>query len=1014
MMSVLVAIILVATLVPTLVFATDSGALTAPAAGQTAVGSGAQATDPTGGGAQATDPTGNGEQAIDPTGGGVQAIEPTGADATDPIGSGTQAADPTGADPTVDGVVATEDAASAPQGIVTALSPITPAGSGEVSLISFTIANNATNPPSSTTTTYTTHSNNTAQATVRGTYEIQQNDVSDALVTITLQNKDDEGYFGSSYNYFTATDNDVSWPVGSANHSVTPTDDGNGTVVSFTVSGNDGDTGSFIIGFNFNAATFGGWLPKGKLIAEVTSGGDIISPKMLTLTATNSEGAGISFSSLNSYNIGLDQIAQLQLDLLNNNGVQQWLYEPGTPVFLTLDYPTGAQVTIPPRPAMVTTTVNGDTTQAYFDLGTVQSDGREDRAIWTSGNYIYYRASSAIALAFPTGSFDVGATYSITASLTSTFAGQTEPTTRIVTLNFTIADLYIHMQPANLTLIGGNPNYVTLDIDGDASTTGNSEQFLSTSGTNQAINNGGTLPIPETCLTWENGFDSVTNKVNVSSLTVANFGALFKTEAVVTVDGPNGHRTATFILPAAANLSGTATVSAATLASALALQTGEYISQIQFYPLTNDITESAAATTANPVHGLPVSAGIRPRVVLCSWPGGVFPDGTPIKQNDAVHNRLTLSWQGESMPDTITSSTVISKTDGDASGGTTVVMQNLISDVGRTIYYGRNPIYPQVSLTYQSGQAGSKLPGQTLGMNLNIGSNYRAFSPWIDPIVYWIPPASLTIDPGLIGAPLDVYAYASSGTALGARTAGAVATITQTTLGGQAAYRIAVTGVSIPRSTASFVYSIPLTLVVAPNTAPGNYWIYTRTGAPTGTTNRDSGLLFGTTDAPHSIIYPENDYLGTVSVNTYNDNTTQYDATLTNNEGQRYLITQAITSCPAFTVSSLSKLDVSAQLLNNTAGDVWQDVFDPGAEATVNTTASGHGDFRLTLTNSGNSYVGDIRLLDILPFLDTTNERTVLNPTAPKGSEWTATLKAAPTVTILDENGENVTSYFTG
>ncbi|MDL2325421.1 InlB B-repeat-containing protein, partial [Ruminococcaceae bacterium OttesenSCG-928-A16] len=72
-------------------------------------------------------------------------------------------------------------------------------------------------------------------------------------------------------------------------------------------------------------------------------------------------------------------------------------------------------------------------------------------------------------------------------------------------------------------------------------------------------------------------------------------------------------------------------------------------------------------------------------------------------------------------------------------------------------------------------------------------------------------------------------------------------------------------------------------------------------------------------------------------------------------------------------------------------------------QATV--PVSGAGKVKLTLTNIGNTHMGNIQVLNILPKL---NDKMVLNPAAGKGSTWNA-LAGTVSITVYDNTGKALT-----
>jgi hypothetical protein len=75
--------------------------------------------------------------------------------------------------------------------------------------------------------------------------------------------------------------------------------------------------------------------------------------------------------------------------------------------------------------------------------------------------------------------------------------------------------------------------------------------------------------------------------------------------------------------------------------------------------------------------------------------------------------------------------------------------------------------------------------------------------------------------------------------------------------------------------------------------------------------------------------------------------------------------------------------------LKNNGTNEWKPAWDPGAETTV--ALFGTGQYKLTVMNNGNTWIGEVRLLDILPHV---GDVQVLSPYRARGSEWRAALQS--------------------
>ncbi|MDL2324697.1 InlB B-repeat-containing protein, partial [Ruminococcaceae bacterium OttesenSCG-928-A16] len=784
----------------------------------------------------------------------------------------------------------------------------------------------------------------------------------------------------------------MGWPEGSGNRTITPTADG--VKISFTVSGGGGDGAGFTIGFPFDKENFYGWLPTGKLMAEITTGGDVAGDNLRTVTADVVDSASLSFAASQTGEISAGQQVALMLDAraTYQNSVK-WRLEPGTSLQVVLEYPTGAQLTLPASPtygtgAHTVTTINDTTEAIVWEMGTVDENGFATVPPWGShysARRLSYETVKAINLVFPEEGFKKDDTPAVKAYFEYTLAGTDTPVRKEITLNFKITDGYVHMQPLNLAV----ENYpAILDID-DPLVLGSYAPVTTTA------QNGGSLPVPGTCLTWYNDSTGEGHKTNLGEIRLHNIGVRFQSKMVyyIASDPANENeqetvRTVVYYAPAAATAGGYRAITLA--AAGVVLAAGEYIDKVEVWPLNNDIAETV--TPANEQLALPVSAGIYITTYCYSWEGGKFPNGDDIEQGDWTHLAVGLKWSGESRPDdhTVPEGATIEK-NPETGQPATITMRS--KDTPK-IFYGHHVIATTTTLAYQDGHNGSKTPGQQFDVNLTLTNSAtvsRVNDGWVDPIIYYVPPSSIELD---VTQPLAVEGKPD-----------ATVTAEKIELDGKLAYKFEVKGLAIARS---YTYTIPLTLKVKPGTLPGSYALTSYQGS--------SGLLFGTSATPHSLYYGY-----TINENNFYKDINDLDNNADFWQGKDYTPYLRTASGPTMVVSLLPKMDVVPELFNNLAQEgtgEWQNVnTNTEAQATVATSATGKGEFRLTIANSGNTYLGNIRLLDILPFVkieDTLPEGTALNPDEDKGSEWTAVLKNALEVIVYDAEDNDVTSDFSG
>jgi len=130
-----------------------------------------------------------------------------------------------------------------------------------------------------------------------------------------------------------------------------------------------------------------------------------------------------------------------------------------------------------------------------------------------------------------------------------------------------------------------------------------------------------------------------------------------------------------------------------------------------------------------------------------------------------------------------------------------------------------------------------------------------------------------------------------------------------------------------------------------------------------------------------------------------------YDDTVNNWTGHNhYAPYQRIrTANLSFTVASAAGMLARAQLWNH-GGNAWQ----LGGVATV--PVGGEGRFQLEVVNSGNQFVGDVRLYNILPHTAVTNTASGVGSVT---SEWNATLSSLD-FRVYDRFGADITGTFTG
>jgi hypothetical protein len=922
-----------------------------------------------------------------------------------------------------------------------------------VVLTNFTVSPSVGGTASSTGTNYTTSTSTTAQLTVNANYRIAATQyVTDALVEIKLTNLDEVGQDGQRYfdrapwngnhAYFTTADDDILilWPKGSGNHDVNvdPTD--NSVTVSFTVSGHQSDIGNIVISYNFNAATFGGWLPNGTPIATITAGGDATAPNPLSVTSMGT-GSAFGFAVPNSNTARLGTRVYISSFYVNQSA--SWRLEPNSAVTMTLEYPENAALSIPTGYGPMTNTTAPSENPGYKKTTWVLGPGGQADANGQIGanetrSYTGYGYSTAyqLGLTFTDEFFNPGDVANLTATATFQRLGESGPTTYTQYGTFNILEALVtvtpnvHMSANTLSLDANNTRGLRLEDEAGESY---AYQYL-----NYNVINAGLQPIPNTRLTWRNG--ATDKKLNLTSVRIYNSVNRFKSKLVYYIKDAAGEasaeRQAVYYANAAASVTGTNYVSVNTsvaLGTENALQPGEYIDRVEVYPLNNPITDTI--TSANEDLALPAaSTSMQCYFFYGNWPGNTYPDGTQVQHKDYVSATVNLHWEGEEQPPT-------------PGGNVTMVEEEEPEDpedledpdyiptytVERTsstgtadtasdrIWFIQDGAAPTVRWVYGPDEptSSNKRPGALLDMRLqfynsSVGLAGGLGSTWHNPVIYWIPPDGLEIEGVGEGDSRQVNVYNANNTSLTTPVATATITRTTRTYNGvqKLAFKIAVNeemsltsgsytnaaGKLIPvkvkiREDAVARSSVALSRTNPIYNSPSGVPLFSATGVSA------CGILFGASGGPILHTFPP--YISYTSNNAYLDT---YN--LDENPNTAYFLS---TDSPMFTIPQMDGVSVSAEMYNNRLAEPdWQHVNTQNAEATVN-VEDGEGQFRLVIKNTGNSYLGNIVLLDILPSL---GDKMVLDPSLGKGSEWQAVLKEPLDVKVEDAEEQDVTSQF--
>ncbi len=842
---------------------------------------------------------------------------------------------------------------------------------------------------------YVTNSTNTAMLTVAGTFSFtdatQVGTASDTLTIRLTNNANARGV------YFTApVEANINWPVGAADKSIVTEPNGD-VVISCTLTGAYNTTGNFTVVFPFDHNTHDAWVPNGATLATVTAQASMqATEKKIDVTGKTTDPNGLSvFNKTPAGDVTVDTENILTMNFSNGNNVlPTWYNEPGSTMVLGFDYPAGAVVGGSLMPTKYSNNLypptgvdDGNGTVIWAFTKTAGADGMfPEDAGWSSasGNIDSYGftipAYGNLSISFPSDKFQPGETITLTAWAEYTRAGETEPTRQEKTITFKIKQAEIHLQEGTVSFrsLGA-----FVRIAQPTATSTNDFGW-------RAIRNVGGAAIPNLCLTVQN--DPSAQKANFNTFYLANNGKQFKIQvrALIKNDAGGADRGwVTLYVDQASAVGGYATfyirTSGTENATTLVLQPGEYVETIEFYPLNNpnDSVTQLRSGAASPVFALPYPAEFSVSENYTSWPGGVFPDGTTaIQHGDISRVTAMLTWEDESYPETHVAKSGLNNAVYSQSGNTS--MLTYTSGVTDGVRYSGETPNPYVLYELAENQGGSRVPGEEVKAYIRFKNHANGYANWVDPVLLVFPPDALELDMSKTVLPVT---YGTDPTPL-AQTAA----VEEITIAGRRAYKITVTGLSMPASNSNgnaMQYKIPVTFKVRAGTTAGTYYL-AKNQSNAGYT-ATCGMLVGTSNPPNGLLYPLNvatnpEYFADV------DNLDGYTA----NGGDKTPYLKSSFASVSFTVDPSNSMAPTAYLLDNTANTpTWTDVATPGAQGTVQ--LSGTGQFQLEILNQGNSYLGDVQLLNVLP-----------NTADGQGSQWYPYLATAPTVTVYDNNGDPV------
>jgi len=721
------------------------------------------------------------------------------------------------------------------------------------------------------------------------------------------------------------------------------------------------------VNFPFDHDTFDGWIAKGTNLATVEMGAQkgndtstLSTQSLNVISDTINSRGGERFEKTPTANTGLDMENNIRATF-SNYFQDRWRYEPGTEVKVVLEYPVGAVITPGSTDSTADTNKEGTDDSATgtvtWTLGTADSEGRLTTGL---SNYIHddggYWRMQSLMITFPSAEFALDDQLELRMYAEYTLAGMTAPTkNKAPQISFEIESMDIHMQPG--TFVSGNSFCPVVNAD----TLQNSRMNTNiNNGANyQGITNAGGKPIPDTNFEWVN--DTGANKARPHSVRVYNYGSTFNSEIVAYLKDSSGADAGmkTFNVNAASNVGTYTTVN-------LTIPAGQYIDRFEIYPL-----DSSSGT---PERALPLGAGMGVIMSYQSWPNGTFPNGTAINHNDISAITTKLSWKGETKPEEFT---------GLSTNGTGVdtVYTLVNANATQSVIYGKDAPAPLVWYSLSGNEGATQVPGSSFTANINFKnySLYWGVSDWKNPVFMVYLPDMLEIDE--MQTP---EVFSPDGASLGN------ATLERVSAG---VYKLKLPpGTTVPLSNMDAanvdVYTTSLQFTVKAGATPGSYYLAGTNGAAGYPTT--SGILIGTSAMPNNLIYPQ----GVAGNSRFFVDGGNYD----NYAGTSYLFN--VRQNTTFTITESRSLKAYATMLNNNidgqGNEGWQNISNPAAQATVKLEETGQ--YRLEVLNEGNSYVGDVQLLDVLP------------QTGVAGSQWDAFLQSLD-VKMYNANGAEVSGF---
>ncbi|MDR0853669.1 MAG: hypothetical protein LBN34_04815, partial [Clostridiales Family XIII bacterium] len=749
--------------------------------------------------------------------------------------------------------------------------------------------------------------------------------------------------------------------------------DGDGNLSLNFKQGTSGSAGSVIIAFPFNH-TLDGWLSgyttTGETFANfevfTESGGATGTATSVTVgSSATIRGSGVDLYSRTPAEhvlVGSDMTLQPRFF---DRYTDEWRHEPNSIVTFTMDYPNGATV----LDAVGGTVNTGNHTITWsYTADSVTGIIPHSASGWSSSPMAYVFMPT-VRINFPASAFaTVNDEDDVVLKLKSEsyFVGKTEQYVitsddyefKVFNTDSVLAG--IRMKNAAFQYSGG-PHIIK-----NISTVSSGASALGNLGNgNMGLWNVGLKPIPNTCVIWRNNSDA-TKKINVFSVQARNGGTTPPSRIEFYVCNSDGSH-AESKWPTSINL---AFYSAYNI-SDLNLSNGQYIEMIKSYPQYNPDTGN--------IDALPVGASAGLVVNFTGFSDGKYPDGTLIGNGDELSWSLEGVWEGETKVEDFAGLAEYSY-----EPSTKISSMKYEGKDEQKIFYCAPVPSPTAQMHITSST--TVAPRDLMNVNLRF-YNSTAGNPmgprtvWENPTFVILPPDGLSFDPA---DNTNLVAYKPNDDVWSNDVE-----VSETTRNGRTVYIVTVKGELAALDSWSYIKDLKFT--VKDDAPIGANTIASYRDEPTFNTERN-GFVFATSETPNNLV-PDNviPFAGTVYRGFVSDTSLQsggWDANVNTNFIGRPPSNGGTIS---FNVSPLPSVDVRAEMYDTEVtgdADPWKNV---SSNVEVPTVLGDSAQMRLVIENAGNTFLGNLRLLDILPKI---GDKLVLAPGTEKGSTWDAFMGA--------------------